>query len=65
MKSAKQETLEVLEQLPDDAPLDEIAWRLHLRAKVLHSRDQAERGELIPNDEVMEDLRRWQQSSGR
>ena len=65
MATGKQEVLDTLSSLPDDAPLDEIVRRLQLRSRLLHSREQALRGELIPNDQVMKDLERWQQSAGR
>ena len=56
MATGKQEVLDTLSSLPDDAPLDEIVRRLQLRSRLLHSREQALRGELIPNDQVMKDL---------
>lgn len=52
MRTAKEETLDLLDSLPDDVSLDEVARRLLLRARILHSRDRALRGELVSNEEV-------------
>ncbi len=64
MKTAKDEILSVLEMVPDDAPLEEIIERIELKARLLHSVAQAERGELIPHEQVMKELDQWLQSLG-
>ncbi len=65
MKTAKEEALALVSELPDDVDFREIARIMLLRSHILRSRDQALRGELIPHDEVMQDLRNWQLSTGR
>ena len=49
MKTAKQELLEVLERMPDDAPRDSLL---------------AQRGEGISDEELEDRLNRWRESSG-
>ncbi|MDE3096101.1 MAG: hypothetical protein KGK07_08880 [Chloroflexota bacterium] len=65
MKTAKQETLDLVEQLPDDVPMETILYRLHLKAKVERGRRQLDAGEVIPQGQVMEDLERWLKSIGQ
>lgn len=65
MKTDKQETLDLIEQLPDDVAIETILYRLHLKAKVERGRRQLDAGEVIPHEQVMEDLERWLTSIGQ
>ncbi len=65
MSTAKQELLELLDALPDDVPMETALERLRFKAKIHHSMAQADRGEGVPHEQVMEDLRRWATSLGR
>lgn len=65
MKTAKQETLDLVGQLPDDVPMETILYRLHLKAKVERGRRQLDAGEILPHGQVMEDLERWLRSIGQ
>lgn len=58
VKTAKQELIETLDALPDDASMDDALERIRFKAKILHSMAQTDRGEGVPNEQVMEDLRR-------
>ncbi len=64
MKTAKQEVLSTLEALPDDVALDAIVQELAFKAKILRSVGEADRGELIPNDQIMRELDDWLLSLG-
>ena len=64
MKTAKQEVLELLETLPGDVSMDTLLERIRFKAKILRSLEQADRGEVVPHEEVMEDLNRWLESLG-
>jgi predicted transcriptional regulator len=64
MKTAKDEIQSVLETMPDDASLEDVIGRIELKARLLHSIAQAERGELIPHEQVMGELDQWLQSLG-
>ena len=59
MKTAKEEAQALLDALPDDVSTETILYRLHVRAKVARGLAQIDRGEVIPHDQVMEDLDRW------
>ena len=64
MGTAKQEIQGLLDALPDDTSMEGIMERLWLKAKILRSIEQEERGELIPHEQVMEELDQWLQSLG-
>lgn len=65
MKTAKDEIQSVLETLPDDVSLDTLLERIRFKAKILHSMAQADRGEGVPHEQVVERLDQWLQSLGR
>lgn len=60
----KQELLRLVEELPEDAPFDELATeiqKLHFKSKVKKGLAQLDRGEGIPHDQVKEKIARWTQ----
>jgi len=65
MKTAKQETQELLDRLPDDVSMDDLLHALKFKASVLRGLEQAERGEGITTEELKDRLRGWRESSGR
>jgi len=65
MKNARRELLDVLERLPDDAPLDTLLAELHFKASVLRGLDDARRGDVVSHEEVRSRLNKWLESSGR
>jgi predicted transcriptional regulator len=65
MKTVKDEVLETLDRLPPDATMDAVVYDLYFKAKVMRGIEQAERGETIPNSEVMEELEEWLRSIGQ
>ena len=58
-KTAKQETQELLDVLRDDVTMDGIMAELHFKAKVLRGLEQAERGEVVGQDDAKKRLARW------
>ena len=54
---AKQRVLKALEDLPDDAGVEEALDRLYLLYKVERGLRQADRGELLTQEEVRERMR--------
>lgn len=63
MKSAKQQALDLVRQLPDDA--DAILYHLYVQAKIRRGMEELTRGETFSHQEVMENLERWLSSIGR
>ena len=54
---AKQQVLKALEDLPDDSGVEEALDRLYLLYKVERGLRQADRGELLTQEEVRERMR--------
>jgi predicted transcriptional regulator len=55
----KQQMLKALEELPDDAGIEEALDRLYLLYKVERGLRQADRGELLSQEEVRERMAKW------
>jgi len=55
----KQLVLEAIEELPDNAPLNEIVERVEFLAAVQKGLDQLDRGEGVPHEEVKRQLAAW------
>jgi hypothetical protein len=59
MQTLKQEALESLQHLPDDADIDEIMYRLYVLDKIRKSREAIERGEVISHDDLKREIEQW------
>jgi hypothetical protein len=59
MKSAKDEVRSLLDNLPDDASLEDIQYHLYVRQKVLKGLDASESGKTITHDEAVRRMSRW------
>jgi predicted transcriptional regulator len=55
----KKLVLDVINELPDEASLDEIAERVEFLAAIQKGIDQLDRGEGIPHEEVKRQLATW------
>jgi predicted transcriptional regulator len=56
---AKQQMLKAIEELPDDAGIEEALDRLYLLYKIERGLRQADRGELLAQEEVRERMAKW------
>jgi predicted transcriptional regulator len=56
---AKQQILKAIEELPDDAGVEEALDRLYLLYKVERGLRQADRGELFSQEEVRRRMAKW------
>jgi predicted transcriptional regulator len=56
---AKQQMLRAIEELPDDAGIEEALDRLYLLYKIERGLRQADRGELLTREEVRERMAKW------
>jgi predicted transcriptional regulator len=56
---AKQQMLKAIEELPDDAGVEEALDRLYLLYKIERGLRQADRGELLTQEEVRERMAKW------
>ena len=62
--TAKEEILESIERLPDDATIEDAIEMLVVLYKVQHGLDQLDRGEGIPHEEAKRRIRLWLQQAG-
>jgi len=58
-QTLKQEALESLQRLPDDADIDEIMYRLYVIDKLRKSREAIERGEVINHEDLKREIDQW------
>ena len=59
MKTAKEQTLEVLNNLPDTAELEEIIQSLYIRLKFEKGIRDIEEGRGVPHEEAGKRLGKW------
>ncbi len=58
-QSLKQEALESLRNLPDDADIDEIMYRLYVVEKLRKSREAIGQGQVIEHEELRSKIEQW------
>jgi predicted transcriptional regulator len=59
VKTAKEEVRELLDNLPDDASLEDIQYHLYVRQKIQRGLAAAEQGRTIAHEEVVRRMSRW------
>ena len=57
--SDKQDAIEVIEQLPDNVPMDEIVYRLYVLNKVRQGMQDVEAGRSISSEEFAREIEEW------
>lgn len=59
MIPAKQEALESIRKLPDDADMEEIMYRLYVIDKIRKGQDAVNQGQLTTSEELMCEIEKW------
>jgi len=59
MNNVKQKIQQVLDGLPKDATIEDMMYRLYVRAKVERTMKEAEEGNLIDQEEVEKMMSKW------
>ena len=59
MQPAKQEALETIAKLPDDADMDEIMYRLYVLDKIRKGQEAVEQGRTISSEELKREIDAW------
>ena len=59
MKTGKQEAMELLASLPDEAPSETILAEMHFKLRAPKGIAEADRGELVSQSQVEADIDRW------
>jgi predicted transcriptional regulator len=61
MGTAKTEVLAILDQLPDDASLEDIQYRIYVRQKIERGLRDADEGRTVSHEEAKRRLQKWLQ----
>jgi hypothetical protein len=59
LPSPKQHALKLIGDLPDDTAMEFILYEMYAVTKIRHGVAQADRGELIPHEQVMAEVNDW------
>ncbi len=59
MQPAKQQALETIGKLPDDADMDEIMYRLYVLDKIRKGREAGEQGSAVTSEELKREIDTW------
>ena len=59
MQPAKQEALETIGKLPDDADMNEIMYRLYVLDKIRKGQKAVEQGDTITSDDLKRQIDSW------
>ncbi len=59
MQPAKQEALETIGKLPDDADMDEIMYRLYVLDKIRKGQEAADQGRTVTSEELKREIDTW------
>ncbi|MEI6451118.1 MAG: hypothetical protein WCP98_14415 [Actinomycetes bacterium] len=57
--SQKELVLDAIQELPDDASIDQIADRVEFMAAIQKGIDDIDRGDTIPHEEIKKQLATW------
>jgi len=58
LKPIKEDIISLIQELPDDATLEDIQYHLFVKQKLLRAEEQIKEGKTIPHEEVMEKARK-------
>ena len=63
--SDKEAALRLIEQLPDDATLDDIMYAVYVRKQIERGLRDVEAGNTVSNEDVMREIDEWLKSAGQ
>jgi len=58
LKLIKEDIIKLIQELPDDATLEDIQYHLFVKQKLLRAEEQIKEGKTIPHEVVMEKARK-------
>ncbi|MDQ2075478.1 hypothetical protein [Marinimicrobium sp. ABcell2] len=59
MQAAKQDALNTINQLPDNADMEEIMYRLYVLDKVRKGQEAVEQGKTLTSEQLQRDIDSW------
>ncbi len=57
--TTKEAVLKLLENLPEDATIEDIQYHLYVLQKIQAGQEAIDAGQTIPHEEVMRELAQW------
>jgi predicted transcriptional regulator len=57
--SIKSDVIKLIQELPEDVTIEDILYKLYVRARIEEGLNEINEGNGIPHDEVMEKVSRW------
>ena len=57
--SVKAEIIKLIQELPENATLEDILYKIHVKAKIEEGLKEIEDGKGIPHEEAMERISKW------
>ena len=54
----KEEIIDLIRKLPEDATIDDIMYHLYVKKKILAGLKDLEHGKVIPHEQVMENAKK-------
>jgi hypothetical protein len=59
MMTAKQEAIRAISSLPDNAPIDDVMYRLYVIDKVSRGQAALKEGHTITTEELLKEIESW------
>ena len=59
MEPLKKEAINVIANLPEDADMEEITYRLYVLENIRRGQEGAEKGKSTPAEQVLRDIQSW------
>ncbi len=59
MQTAKEEVIDLLNQLPDDSTFEEIQYHLYVRQKIQRGLQDVDQGKVKNQEEVENRMKKW------
>ncbi|MDD4905203.1 MAG: hypothetical protein PHD39_03440 [Methylobacter tundripaludum] len=59
MQAVKQEALDTIARLPEDADMEEIMYRLYVLENIRRGQQDATQGKIQSAEEVLRDIQTW------
>ena len=59
MEPLKKEAINVITNLPDDADMEELMYRLYVLENIRRGQEDAEKGKTTPVEQVLRDIQTW------
>ena len=59
MEPLKKDAINIITNLPDDADMEEIMYRLYVLENIRRGQEDAEKGKATPVEQVLRDIQTW------